>query len=551
MGPTTIARLVLVFAALAMCTAPSYVLAEAAASDWDEWPQFGGSSRRNNVRVGQNLPENWNPGEIDEKTGRWKPGSGRNIRWVAKLGTSGYASPVVASGKVFIGTNNAGGRLARVPATIDLGCLLCFRAKDGEFLWQYSAEKLPTGRINDWPLVGICSAPLVEGQRVWLVTNRCEVVCLDTEGYSDDENDGPTLENEQPGEADLVWRFDMRERLGVRPHNMSNCSVTSAGPLLFVCTSNGVDEGHANLPAPHAPSFLCLDKHTGEVVWHDNSPGENILHGQWSSPAYAVFDGQPQVIFGGGDGWLYSFDPLGDGRGKSKLLWKFDCNPKTVEQHIAGRSTRNHIIAMPVVYDNLVYVAVGEDPEHGEGVGRLWCIDPTKRGDVSSELAVHADDHKQIVPPRRRQAVNEAEGEVAIPNPNSAAVWHYTHGDANGDGQIADFEERMHRTCSNVAVKDDLLIVPDFSGLIHCLDAKTAQVHWTYDLFAATWSSPLIVDDRVYMGDEEGKVTIFKLSPRLNVLTQIDMGQSIYCTPIAASGVLYIATKTHLFAIGD
>ena len=42
-----------------------------------------------------------------------------------------------------------------------------------------------------------------------------------------------------------------------------------------------------------------------------------------------MLGGVPQVIFGGGDGWLYSFAPEGDGKGNAKLLWKFDCNPKT------------------------------------------------------------------------------------------------------------------------------------------------------------------------------------------------------------------------------
>jgi outer membrane protein assembly factor BamB len=518
---------------------------------WDEWPQFGGSPARNNVRTGQHLPDDWEVGEIDARTREWKPGSGRNVRWVARLGTATHASPVVSGGKVFIGTNNGGGRLARFPAGVDLGCLLCFRAHDGQFLWQYSAEKLPTGRQNDWPLTGVCSTPLIEGERLWFVSNRCEVVCLDTEGFLDNENDGPVRENELPGEADVIWKLDMRNQLGVWPHNMSNCSLTSAGRLLFVCTSNGVDEGHTRIRAPAAPSFLCLDKNTGEVVWKDSSPGENIVHGQWSSPTYAVIDGQPQVVFGGGDGWLYAFDPQGDGQGGSRLLWKFDCNPKTARRRLGGRSTRNHIIAAPLIHDDLAYVAVGEDPEHGEGPGRLWCIDPRRRGDVSSELAVRADDHNRVVPPRRLQAVIEADGEVAIKNPNSAAIWQYTEQDWDGDGRIADFEEQMHRTLSTAAIKDGLLFVPDFSGLVHCVDAHTGKVHWTCDVFAAVWSSLLIVDDRVYVADEEGKVTIFKVSDRRVVLGQIDFGQTIYGTPVAAGGVLYVATKTHLFAIVD
>lgn len=521
---------------------------DSAAQRWDEWRQFGGTSHRNNARAGQHLPIEWTVGDFDEKTQEWKPGSGKNVRWVSRLGTSTYGSPVVAGGKVFIGTNNAAGWLPRFPSAVDLGCLLCFRAKDGQFLWQYSAEKLPTGRTNDWPLVGICSTPLVEGDRLWLVTNRCEVVCLDTEGFLDDENDGPVRENELFGEADVVWTFDMRERLGAFPHNMSNCSVTSAGEQLFVCTSNGVDEGHTRLPNAHAPSFLCLDKRTGDVLWHDASPGENILHGQWSSPAYAVVDGQPQLIFGGGDGWLYSFDPAGDGKGGSKLLWKFDCNPK-VALRFGGRSTRNHIIGMPMVDDGLVYVGVGEDPEHGEGIGHLWCIDPRQRGDVSKELAVLANDPRQILPPRRLQAVIEAEGEAAIANPNSALVWEYTEFDNDGDGRIADFEEKMHRTCSTAAIKDGLLFVSDFSGLLHCLDAKTGRVHWTHDVFAAIWGSPLIADDCVFIGDEEGKITVFARSPVKTVLAEIQMDDAIYSTPVAAGGVLYIATKSHLFAI--
>ena len=110
-----------------------------------------------------------------------------------------------------------------------------------------------------------------------------------------------------PGEADVLWRFDMMHQLGSVQHNMASCSVTAAGDLLLVGTSNGVDESHENIPAPDAPSFIALDKQTGKLVWADNSPGHNILHGQWSSPAFAVLGGVPQAIFPGGDGWVYSF----------------------------------------------------------------------------------------------------------------------------------------------------------------------------------------------------------------------------------------------------
>jgi outer membrane protein assembly factor BamB len=418
--------------------------------------------------------------------------------------------------------------------------------------------------VHDWPLQGICSAPLVEGDRLWFVTSRGEVRCLDTEGFHDGENDGPYTaeEFEADQEADVVWVYDMMAEMGVSQHNMASCSVTDAGDVLLVCTSNGVDVEHNYIPAADAPSFFAMDKNDKQILWTDASPGLNILHGQWSSPAYAVLGGVPQVIFGGGDGWVYSFDPHGDGNGNAKLLWKFDANPKTSLYSLGSRATRNHIIATPVIHDGLVYVGVGEDPEHGEGVGHLWCIDPTKRGDVSPELAFNSADPSTPIAPKRLQSVVEEEGDFARPNPNSAVVWHFSEFDRNGDGKV-DFEETMHRTVGTVAIKDDILYIADFSGLFHCLDAKTGKIHWTYDMLAAAWGSPLIVDGKVYIGDEDGDIAIFRHSADPNVAMrddggemvpyygEINMGNSVYSTPIVAGNVLFIANRTHLFAIAN
>lgn len=612
-----------------------------------EWSQWGGDSHRNNTPEGTGIPSAWTPGEFSGNPATWQPETAKNIKWVARLGSQTYGNAVVADDKVYVGTNNSGGWLARYPGKVDLGCLLAFDKDNGSFLWQDSSEKLRTGRVHDWPLQGICCAPLVEKDRLWFVTSRGEVKCLDTEGFYDDQDDGmvagwgrmfdlvkkqkpsedqvgpailelnagklpqvvrqsfekagaslpeqlqvtekqagkqwsmttnlgtgtvdyelrlagPKLSGfkkittEDKQESDVVWVYDMMKGLGISQHNMCSCSVTAAGDILFVNTSNGVDESHILLPSPDAPSFIAMDKNSGEVLWTDSSPGINILHGQWSSPAYGVLGGVPQVIFAGGDGWVYSFDPVGDGMGNAKLLWKFDCNPKESKWELGGRGTRNNLIATPVIHDGLVYVAVGQDPEHAEGNGHLWCIDPTKRGDVSPTLAFHVDDPQNPIAHRRLQAVDPKKGEIARDNPNSAVVWHYDKQDQNGDGEI-DWEEEMHRSCGTVAIKDNVLYISDFSGLFHCLDAKTGKVHWTHDMLAAAWGSPLIVDEKVYIGDEDGDVTIFKLSPEKEILSideygdpgPINMGNSVYSTPIVADNVLYITNKTHLFAITE
>jgi outer membrane protein assembly factor BamB len=410
--------------------------------------------------------------------------------------------------------------------------------------------------VNDWGYQGVCSTSYVSGNRLWYVSNRCEVVCLDVEGFRDGENDGPfkTEESEAKDEADVVWKFDMIGRLGVFPHNMSSCSVTCAGDILFVNTSNGVGAEHDRLPGVKAPSFIALDRKTGKLLWKDSSPGEFVLHGQWSSPSFAVLGGTPQVLFAGGDGWLYSFHERHYRGGRPKLLWKFDCNPKSSKWLVQGRGDRNNIAATPVIYRGLVYVAVGQEPQQGSGVGHLWCIDPTKRGDVSPTLAVDAKGRP--LPRRRLQAVDRVRGEQAVANPNSAAVWHYTGVDLDGSGKLDRYNELMHRCISNVTIKNDLLIAVDFSGLVHCLDARTGKRHWIHDMLAESWGSPLIVEERVYVADADGDVAIFGLSadPKVAMksgkpLQTINMGTAVYTTPIVANNVLYVASKNHLFAI--
>ena len=625
-------------AAAAPAKAPAIDKSANATIKAGDWPQWGGTSFRNNVPVAENIPTEWAPGDFDRKTGAWKKDDAKNIKWVSQMGSQTYGNPVIAAGKVFVGSNNSGGFIKRYPADVDLGAFICYDEKDGKFLWQHSSEKLPTGRVHDWPMQGICAAGLVEGQRVWFVTSRGEVRCLDTEGFYDGEDDGPvvndparlfdlmknedaamdqvapalealktgkltdalrakftaagaelpadvTLKTDEEGkrwsftamsggaerqfrivltgprlsafkilgihdkdEADVIWVYDMMKELGVSQHNMCNCSVTTLGDLLFVCTSNGVDESHLNIPGPDAPSFICMDKNTGKVYWTDGSPGMNIHHGQWSSPTVATLGGVPQVLFGGGDGWLYSFKADQGKDGKPELLWKADLNPKETVLILGGRGTRNDIIGTPVVYDGLVYVATGQDPEHGEGVGNLWCFDPTKRGDVSETLAVNRESGKTI-PHKRVQAVEADKGEVAVANPNSAVVWKYASYDQNGDGKI-DFEETMHRSCGTVAIKNDLLFIADFSGLVHCVDAKSGKVYWTHDMLAAAWGSPLIVGEHMYIGDEDGDVCIFKVSSeKQEPLFEVNMLSSVYSTPVVANGVLYIANKDHLFAI--
>ena len=444
---------------------------------------------------------------------------------MAKLGSQTYGNPVVAGGKVFVGTNNASPRDPKFKD--DRSCLYALKEATGEFLWQLAVPKLASGKVNDWEYLGILSSPNVQGDKLWLVTNRCEVICLGTEGlgtgnlgpFKDEANylGGPGKPPISPGprDADILWRYDMMDELGVFPHNASNCSVITLGDKLFACTSNGQDWTHVNIPSPQSPSFIMLDKSTGTLLGEDDAKiGPKIKHGQWTSPSLGKINGQDQVYFGGGDGVLYAFSPEPVKEGDAifmKKVWWFDAVPESYKVDKAGKAIKypaaegpSEINATPVFYKQRVYVAIGQDPEHGEGVGRLVCVDATKVGDITKT------------------------------------------------GLIWDFKE-VHRSISTVSIDptNGLLFIADYSGFVFCLDAETGKKYWEYDMKAHMWGSTFVVDGKVYLGDEDGDVCVFASDKKFKLLSEVNLGAPVYSTAIVANGLLFLGSQTHLFAIGE
>ena len=512
-------------AGLALCSGPAAPLARAAdaaapaaapakpvgAGPFD-WPMWGRTPDRNMFTPEKNPPTDW---DFD---------SGKNIKWKAHVGSKTYGNPVVVGGLVFVGSNNEAHYDKNILA--DGGNELCFRESDGKFLWQHYNAKLAAGRVNDWPQEGLCATTLAEGDRIWYATNRCEVVCYDIEPLRSGQG--------QPKE---VWKYDMMGQLGVFPHNMTASSAAAHGDLIYIITGNGVDDTHKNVPAPRAPSIVCFNKNTGKVVWTANPVGPNVLHGQWASVAIATVNGKTQVIAPLGDGWVYSFDAqTGD------IIWKFDSNLKNT----IYPTTRNELIATPVIWENRMYLASGQDPEHGEGPGHLWCVDITRTGDVSLEL----DDRPK--PKVGEELIGPAGTRPGKPNPNSAVVWHFQKEDFNKDGKIQG-KERMNRTISSVAIDPatGLMFAPDFSGFVRCFDARTGKPHWVYDMEAAIWGSPLIADGKVYVGDEDGDVTIFECADKLKEIATHNSGSPSYCSPVFANGTLYVMNREYLYAISE
>ena len=118
-----------------VCSPAAFAAAADAAKTGDtdqvtlECSEWGMTSHRNNVPVGHNIPTDWKLGKFNLRTGEWDPTGSKNIKWVAKLGSQSYGNPVVADGKVFVGSNNSNGWLKRYPSNVDLGVLLASTSK--------------------------------------------------------------------------------------------------------------------------------------------------------------------------------------------------------------------------------------------------------------------------------------------------------------------------------------------------------------------------------------------------------------------------------------
>jgi outer membrane protein assembly factor BamB len=320
-----------------------------------------------------------------------------------------------------------------------------------------------------------------------------------------------------------VWKLDMMKELKVVPFHLAAGCPLVVGDLVFVVTGNGRDE-MGNLASPKAPSFLALHKKTGKVAWQSNLPGEKIIEGQWSNPAYAEIDGKPQVIFPGGDAWLYSFEPT-----TGKLIWKFNCTPN--EEGAKDRDgVGNYLVATPVVHDKKVYVGLGMMPERPDGprYSYFLCIDASKTGDVS--------------PPKGNLKADAPE------NKDSALVW------ALG-GRLKERPKKgrqaiFTRTMSTCAIHDGLVYIPEEEGWMNCLDAKTGERYWIHDFRTILWGSPMWVDNKVYQGTENGEITIFAHGKNKNVIANVSMDELVHSTPVIVNGALYVTTPSKLYAIG-
>jgi outer membrane protein assembly factor BamB len=525
---------------LTFCLVGSCLLFPALAARAGDWPQWGGHDDRNMVSDEKGLPDSFERGKKETNGSGIDLTTTKNVKWAARLGSAAYGNPTVAAGRVFVGTDDLtvvdDPRFKRSEA----GLVKCFDATNGKLLWQLvtpkRTEDLPKGALYGHQHLGTLSSPTVDGDRIYVVSSRCELLCLDVRGQANG-NDGPFVDEGQylvgPGrppvpltetDADIVWCLDLIKDLGVCPHDAASCSVLIHGDLLYLSTSNGVDNPHVRAVNPDAPGFIAVDKRTGRMVARENEDlSKRMWHCNWCSPSLGQVGGKTLVFLGGPDGLCYAFEALTavpEQPVSLKKVWSYDCNPpayrlrdgKPIEYYAGDKrksSSPNkddgtylgpsEVIGTPVFHKDRIYLAIGQDPAHGRGRGLFHCIDATKTGDIT----------------------------------DTGRLWTY-------DG--------LDRSIATAAVADGLVYITDIAGRLHCLDADTGTCFWVHETKAETWGGTLVADGKLFFGTKKA-FWIMAAGKEPKVLNEVHLGSPVYSTPIAADGVLYVASQQYLWAV--
>ncbi|MCX6874694.1 MAG: PQQ-binding-like beta-propeller repeat protein [Verrucomicrobia bacterium] len=496
--------------ALALVGSTSLLRGDSGPEQPDASLRWGGSSSPNMASTARNLPAD--------------PGHTVPL-WEIKTGTHQYSIPTLDRGRILIAANDAGINRAGFESAGG-GVVMCVEQATGKLIWQLPIPRCLEGikapyHFDQWNC-GVCSGPVVDGNRVYVVGNRGEILCLDLEGQANG-NDGPFLDELaymgitgipnaklDPSDGDILWSYHLIPELGVILHDVCGSTILLAGDLLYACTSNGIDDRHDRTPMPDAPSLIVLDKNTGRLVAKDDAKiGRRMLHCNWSSPVAGRVNGRTLVFFGGADGFLYAFEPPSLGSGSDvqilKQVWAYDCNPpdfrlrdgQPVPYSSAGKPSPDgpsEVIGTPVFHAGRIYVAIGQSPVYGVGRGCLSCVD--------------AATGKQ--------------------------VWA---------------SELVERTTATAAIVDGLLYLPDYTGNLHCFDADTGQRYWVHPLEDKTWcASAFVADGKVYAGTETGVLWVLQTGKELQVLSRSRL-KSIPITPTAADGVLYLPLQNRLMAL--
>jgi outer membrane protein assembly factor BamB len=274
----------------------------------DDWPQFRGPTGQGHAN-GQ-FPTEWGPD--------------KNITWKQNVPGSGWSSPVVWAGRVYLTS------AVRVndSATKDLSLrALCLDGKTGNILWDVEALRQPGNKVPGihGKNSNASPTPIVDGKHLFVHFGHLGTACLDLDGK-------------------VVWR---NTELRYSPVHGNGGSPILVDELL-VFSIDGADK----------QQVVALEQATGNVKWKTDRQSKSLKKFSFGTPLLIEVQGQRQIISSASD-LVAAYDPT-----TGKEIWRL-------------RYEGYSIIARPVYGQGLLFLSTCYDTPS------LLAIRPDGNGDVT------------------------------------------------------------------------------------------------------------------------------------------------------------------------
>jgi outer membrane protein assembly factor BamB len=339
---------------------------------------------------------------------------------------------------------------------------------------------------------------------------------------------------------------------------------------------------------------LCVDADAGKILcneklFHCDTPESlgaaaagNPMN-SYATPSPVIEPGRVYVSFG-------SYGTACLDTATQKVLWQRQDLPCS---HYRGPSSS------PVLFDNLLILTmdgadlqytVALDKSDGHTVWKTdrtsWWTDHAAPGQNLKEGDMHkAHSTPVIVTTSGKTMLLSADANAATAyNPRTGKeIWKIHNTDFSPaplpvfDGDLAFFVSGMSRTelvavktdgqgdvtdthvvwkqrahigkFSSPIVVDDLLYMAAAESIISCFETASGQVVWTERIPGNYQASPVYADGRIYFFNQEGVTTVLKPGRACEVLATNTLAGGFMASPAVAGRAFFLRTKTHLYRI--
>jgi len=361
------------------------------------------------------------------------------------------------------------------------------------------------------------STPIVWGNRIFITQavdeeNRRTVMCFDR------------------ANGKLLWQTGLTYKEKEETHETN--------PF---CSASPVTDGARIIVYFGSAGVYCCD-FSGKELWRRELGKQ---HHEWGYASSPVLRGNLCFVYHGpGPGaQLLALDTK-----TGKTLWKFDEPPPITAQRTDGFKGREP--GYVGTWSTPILVKAGRREELIMSFpNRLVAFDPRKGKQLWTCDGLN---------PLIYTSPIYGEGLVVSMGGffgSTIAVKPGGNGDVTGTARVWREDRAKKNRCGSGVIADGRIFLVNMEGFVECVDLKSGTQLWEERLpkqraKGESWSSPLLVGDRVYAVNQSGDVIVFKAGPKFEVVSINSIGDELTNASLVPSdGELFLRTHKHLWCI--